>query len=50
MREAESISAKPPLSASWMVLDTVPEEFQLSQIALENFYLKKGLPSPVVRI
>jgi hypothetical protein len=48
MIELERLAAGSPLKGELMVLDCIPEEFQMSDFAFESLYAPSGNPKPSV--
>lgn len=46
MHHAERIAASPPLSAEWIVLDTMTREQQMSERFLQRLYIAQGKRVP----
>lgn len=50
MRLVEQVASQEPLSAKWIVLDTMPRDQQMLPAFIKKVYHGQGLPAPKVPI
>lgn len=50
MRLAEHLASLRPLSARWVVLDTMPRDQQMNPAFVKDMYFARGRPAPAVPI